>query len=372
MIYIFGSWFDPVTKAHEAILKTLQKDVMQKDDKLFVCVTQNDEKRDHTPIEQRMAMVKEMLTAKKITADLLNQNQRMWDFLHQEYFKGIKPEDITIVMGFDEMHSLIKGQWKYSARILASYNFIVATRAVGDEASQEVTNVIFNSDKIANYCSVLEINDTKSVSSSAVRDILRKNPECHYKDVQEHISRPVFKFIKNNTLYEQNPANYADIEKKFVEDYKARGWGKFANTVDILATCGDEVLLIRRKKPPYQGYFALPGGFFDAVDMTDKETGVIVKADADLEHAAQRELREETQLDLPVEKFTQIKTYSHIFDPRLRIVDTAFHVRVRASDKKKAIGSDDAKDAAWFKLDDLPKLGFHHEQIIKDWLKTKD
>lgn len=372
MIYIFGSWFDPVTKAHEAILKTLQKDVMHKDDKLVVCVTQNDEKRDHAPIEQRMAMVKEMLTAKKITADLLNQNQRMWDFLHQDYFKGIKPEDITIVIGFDEMHSLIKGQWKYSSRILASYNFIVATRSVSDNAAQEITDVICNSDKIANYCSVLEINDTKSVSSSAVRDILRKNPECHYKDVQEHISRPVFKFIKDNTLYEQNPANYADIEKKFVEDYKARGWGKFANTVDILATCGDEVLLIRRKKPPFQNYWCTPGGFFDAIDMIDKETGATIKADADLEHAAQRELREETQLDLPVEKFTQIKTYSHMFDPRLRIVDTAFHVRVSASDKKKAVGSDDAKDAAWFKLEDLPKLGFHHEQIIKDWLKTKD
>ena len=372
MIYIFGSWFDPVTKAHEAILKKLQKDVMQKDDKLFVCVTQNDEKRDHAPIEQRMAMVKEMLTAKKITADLLNQNQRMWDFLHQEYFKGIKPEDITIVMGFDEMHSLIKGQWKYSARILASYNFIVATRAVGYAAAHEITDVIFNSDKIANYCSVLEINDTKSVSSSAVRDILRKNPECHYKDVQEHISRPVFKFIKNNTLYEQNPANYADIEKKFVEDYKARGWGKFANTVDILAYHDNKVLLIRRKKPPYQGYFALPGGFFDAVDMTDKETGVTVKADIDLEHAAQRELNEETQLDIPAEKFTQIKTYSHLFDPRLRIVDTAFAVRIPAKYAKTACGADDATEACWFNIDDLPKLGFHHEQIIKDWLKTKD
>ncbi|MCZ0950830.1 hypothetical protein N7T98_25970, partial [Pseudomonas syringae pv. tomato] len=153
-------------------------------DKLIVCVTQNDEKRDHAPVETRYSMVNEMLVAKKITATLLVQNQRMWDFLHQDFFKGIKPEDITVVMGFDEMHSLIKGQWKYSARILASYNFIIATRAVSDDAAQEITDVVFNSDKIANYCSVLEIDDTRTVSSAAVRDILRKNPECHYKDVQ--------------------------------------------------------------------------------------------------------------------------------------------------------------------------------------------
>ena len=41
-----------------------------------------------------------------------------------------------------------------------------------------------------------------------------------------------------------------------------------------------------------------------------------------------------------------------MFDPRLRIVDTAFHVRVSAAQKKKAIGSDDAAEAAWFKIDE--------------------
>ena len=60
----------------------------------------------------------------------------------------------------------------------------------------------------------------------------------------------------------------------------------------------------------------------------NKETGELEKPDADLEHAAQRELREETCINLPVEKFEQIKTYSHMFDPRLRIVDTAFAVKV--------------------------------------------
>ena len=364
MHYIFGSWFDPFTKAHEAILKTLQKNVITQKDKLIICVTANDEKQDRTPVEERYALVEKDLKAKKIAHTLVVQPNRMYDFLHSKLFDNVPYSDITVVIGEDEFDALIAGKWKYSETLMKNYHFIVFRRE-----KDSITRYSLKYDSNFKFMDI----DTEfvDVSSCEVREIFRRNPECHYKDVQKHISRPVFEYIKEHQLYHQNPLNYADIEKKFVEDYKKRGWGTFANTVDILATCGDEVLLIRRKKPPYQNYFALPGGFFDAVDMIDKETGATIKADADLEHAAQRELREETQIDAPVEKFEQIKTYSHMFDPRLRIVDTAFHVRVNAAQKKKAIGSDDAAEAAWFKIDNLPKMGFHHEQIVKDWLNTK-
>ena len=364
MHYIFGSWFDPFTKAHEAILKTLKKNVITQRDKLIICVTANDEKQDRTPVEERYALVEKDWKAKKIAHTLVVQPNRMYDFLHSKLFDNVPYSDITVVIGQDELDDLMAGKWKYSDTLMKNYHFIVFRRE-----KDGITHYSLTHDSNFRF---MHIDDEfEDVSSSKVREIFRRNPECHYKDVQKHISRPVFEYIKEHQLYYQNPLNYADIEKKFIEDYKKRGWGTFANTVDILATCGDEVLLIRRKKPPYQNYFALPGGFFDAVDMIDKETGATIKADADLEHAAQRELREETQIDAPVEKFEQIKTYSHMFDPRLRIVDTAFHVRVSAAQKKKAIGSDDAAEAAWFKFDDLPKMGFHHAQIVEDWLNTK-
>lgn len=364
MHYIFGSWFDPFTKAHEAILKTLQKNVITQKDKLIICVTANDEKQDRTPVEERYALVEKDLKAKKIAHTLVVQPNRMYDFLHSKLFDNVPYSDITVVIGEDEFDALMTGKWKYSQTLIKNYCFIVFKRA-----ADAITHY---HEKFTDRVMFMDIDsEFEDVSSSEVREIFRRNPECHYKDVQKHISRPVFEYIKEHQLYHQNPLNYTDIEKKFIEDYKKRGWGTFANTVDILATCGDEVLLIRRKKPPYQNYWCTPGGFFDAVDMIDKETGATIKADADLEHAAQRELREETQIDAPVEKFEQIKTYSHMFDPRLRIVDTAFHVRVSAAQKKKAIGSDDAAEAAWFKIDDLPKMGFHHEQIVEDWLNTK-
>lgn len=361
MHYIFGSWFDPFTKAHEAILKSLQKNVITQKDKLIVCVTANDEKQDRTPVEERYALVEKDLKAKKIAHTLVVQPNRMYDFLHSKLFDNVPYSDITVVIGQDELDDLMAGKWKYSETLMKNYHFIVFRRE-----KEGITHYSLKYD--SNFKFMYIDDEFVDISSSEVREIFRRNPECHYKDVQKHISRPVFEYIKEHQLYHQNPLNYADIEKKFIEDYKKRGWGTFANTVDILAYHDNKVLLIRRKKPPYQGYFALPGGFFDAIDMTDKETGVTVKADIDLEHAAQRELNEETQLNIPAEKFTQIKTYSHLFDPRLRIVDTAFAVRIPAKYAKTACGADDATEACWFDIDDLPKLAFHHKMIIDDWL----
>ena len=100
----------------------------------------------------------------------------------------------------------------------------------------------------------------------------------------------------------------------------------------------------------------MPGGFFE-------------KDDEDLNYGAARELCEETGLDLDPTKFEQIKTYGHNFDPRMKIVDTAFEVRIAKKDMKNAVGSDDAAEARWFNINDLPNLGFHHNQIIEDWKK---
>lgn len=367
MNYIFGSWFDPFTHAHEAIIKAVKKK-MHANDKLYILVTDNDEKSGRTPAEIRKEMVKTALAAKNIRYELDIQKVRMYEYLWL-YFRDCDPKDITIVIGGDEWKNLQAGKWFRSNQLLTTYNFLV-----------------FERDGLVTYsrktpCPTVDSVDFEDVSSSAVREIFRTNPECHYKDVQKYISKVVFNFIRKegkindkneivtDCLYNQNPTNYADLMKKWIDNYKKQGWGKFANTVDICAVSGDEVLLIRRKKPPYRGYWCTPGGFFNHSEFKNRETGEMEKPDADLEHAAQREFREETGLDIPVEKFRQIKTYSHMFDPRLRIIDTAFLVHVPGKDKKKAVAGDDAADVGWFKLSELPKLGFHHGQIIEDTRK---
>lgn len=368
MHYIFGSWFDPFTHAHEAIIKAVKKR-MRAGDKLHILVTDNDEKTNRTPAGVRMQMVRVALASKNVDYDIDIQTNRMYEYLWVNY-RQVDPNEITVVIGDDEWKNLVTGKWLYSNRLLNTYKFLVFVRDVPVAYKQ------------AN-CTIVDNSKTKGISSSAVREIFRLNPECHYKDVQKYISKVVFNFIrhdgeidaKNNIvstcLYNQNPTNYADLEKKWVENYKKQGWGAFANTVDIVAYNNNKVLLIRRKKPPFCNTFATPGGFFNHSEFINKETGELEKPDADLEHAAQRELREETCINLPVEKFKQIKTYSHMFDPRLRIVDTAFAVKVPTKMMKNILGADDALEACWFDIDNLPKLAFHHEQIIKDWLKNK-
>ncbi len=366
MHYIFGSWFDPFTHAHEEIIKTIHKKLRQ-NDKFHILVTDNDEKKNRTSVEERCNMVRNALAARNIKKyELYKQNNRMYEFISVN-FRTVDPKDITIVIGEDEWASLLADKWKFSKRLLKYYKFIIFTRKGSEKDWQKK----YTTDSY-DY-TFMELSDkVQDVSSSYVRQAFEMDPECHYKLVQDHISKNVFHYIKEHSLYHQNPLDYDKIEKAFIENYKKQGWGKFANTVDNVPICGDEVLLIRRKKPPFQNYWCCCGGFFDPIDIVDKETGKNVKADEDLEHAAARELREETHLDIPVHKFKQIRTYSHMFDPRLRIIDTAFLVHVTGKEKKLAFAGDDAADTRWFKLDNLPKMGFHHEMIIKDALEKMD
>jgi 8-oxo-dGTP diphosphatase len=112
------------------------------------------------------------------------------------------------------------------------------------------------------------------------------------------------------------------------------------------------ILLIRRKYPPFKDVLALPGGF--------------VKNEESLEKAAKRELEEETNVKNIFLK--QLGAYGEPKrDPRGRIVSVAFLALISADQSLKA--STDAVAAQWYSIDDLPKLGFDHESIVKDALK---
>jgi 8-oxo-dGTP diphosphatase len=112
------------------------------------------------------------------------------------------------------------------------------------------------------------------------------------------------------------------------------------------------VVLIQRKNEPFQGKWALPGGF---VDM-----------DETLETAVRRELEEETGLkNIELE---QLHAFSAIGrDPRGRTVSVVFWGIVKSD--VSPVSGDDAADAKWFEIENLPELAFDHDEVVKMALK---
>lgn len=123
-------------------------------------------------------------------------------------------------------------------------------------------------------------------------------------------------------------------------------------TVDCVVFGLDEqdlkVLLIQRGTEPFRGAWAIPGGF--------------VHANESLEEAALRELREETGVhDVFLE---QLYTFGDVRrDPRRRIVTVAYYALVNLRDHTIKAATD-ASNAAWFSVDDIPKLAFDHGRIV--------
>ena len=109
-----------------------------------------------------------------------------------------------------------------------------------------------------------------------------------------------------------------------------------------------EILLIKRGHAPFEGMWAVPGGFLDM--------------DEELEPAAARELEEET--GVTGVRLEQFHTFGGVDrDPRGRLVTIAY-LGVVASDGCNPRAADDAADAAWMPVADLPRLACDHNLIV--------
>lgn len=108
-----------------------------------------------------------------------------------------------------------------------------------------------------------------------------------------------------------------------------------------------QVLLIQRGIEPFKGMWAFPGGF--------------IKMDESAEDGARRELFEETGLkDAFIEQFHTFSEPKR--DPRERVITIAYYAIVRKQDVK---GGDDAANAKWFDIDEIPQLAFDHDRILR-------
>ncbi len=110
------------------------------------------------------------------------------------------------------------------------------------------------------------------------------------------------------------------------------------------------ILLIQRGHEPFKGMWACPGGFIDMEETP--------------EQAVVRELHEET--GLTGIKLFQFHTYGGVHrDPRHRTIAIAY-TGLLNDDSSKVQGGDDATDAKWFDIKNLPLLAFDHNLIVDD------
>ncbi len=147
-------------------------------------------------------------------------------------------------------------------------------------------------------------------------------------------------------------------EDEFLARYDPRAFPPVAVTVDVaVLTLRDDglcVLLVRRGEPPFQGRWALPGGF--------------VRPDETLDAAAVRELAEETG-QAPA-RLEQLATYGDPGrDPRMRVVSVAYVVLLPSP--PSPVAGTDAAAARFWPVAALggrrgPRLAFDHARIVAD------
>ena len=121
-------------------------------------------------------------------------------------------------------------------------------------------------------------------------------------------------------------------------------------TATIICIQNNSILLAKRAYEPAKGEWGLPGGFMEL-----NET---------LEEAAQRELKEETNLDgKVVNLLSTCSHYGTIFGDILLIA-----VEMSVNDYSIMKAGDDAEELHFFDLDHLPNIAFYcHNKFINEF-----
>jgi 8-oxo-dGTP diphosphatase len=158
--------------------------------------------------------------------------------------------------------------------------------------------------------------------------------------------------IKECDMADQNAPG-----EETAETYDASRYERPSVTVDVVIFTLLEqelhVLLVKRKRWPFEGHWAIPGGF--------------INMDESLEQAARRELEEETGVrDIYLE---QLYTFgAPRRDPRTRVISVAYFAIIRADDQKLRV-SEESVDVRWYPVQRLPgQLAFDHDHILANAL----
>ncbi len=120
--------------------------------------------------------------------------------------------------------------------------------------------------------------------------------------------------------------------------------------VAVFITQRDQVLLVQRKINPMAGCWALPAGFMDY--------------DEDPQTAARREVLEETNLEIVIDRLLEI--FHTPDDGGMADIVIAYAAHITGGSLR---AQDDAAQVAWFSREQVPEVAFLPSQtIVQRWL----
>lgn len=275
------------------------------------------------------------------------------EFLKENFKLGREQESVEyvfrIVIGEDNLENLRK--WYRVDDLLRECSFIVVTRgSVEPEALSQFPEM-----------NVQVLSFDGPGSASLVRQLLW-GKETRV-EACKHLDGPTMRVLVEYGYYLTPPrVTGGPLLLADGSNYDDNVYSKAMNTVDtaIVRLSGDklEVLLIKRLWNPYQGKWAIPGGFVD-IDKNE-----------DLGVASLRELEEETKVTgIPV---TQLGTYGAPGrDPRGRVLSTVYYALLPqgAMQDKEIRAASDAASYQWREIFEgmaVGDLAFDHGQILQD------
>lgn len=199
------------------------------------------------------------------------------------------------------------------------------------------------------------VEPTLDIDATAIRSMLlgAKDLDAAFLVMQRLLRPQVLAYLRAWV----NLPQFGRLRQEYaaVQDCRRRYTAPWYIAADALVRVGDHVLLVQRGGAVGRGLWAIPGGFVDEGEM--------------FLPAALRELREETAFPFSAAQMRSALAGQAVFghplrSPRGRIVSHTFLFRFGAMDHLPQVSAaDDAMDARWVHLQDLPAL---ETQLFED------